>query len=153
MASVTHSVSLTKRVLVTSAVAMLVALTLIGLAMDQAFKEKTLHLAKERLEGYVLAIITNTEIQGDSLVFPEYLPSPRMDQPGSGMYAQIIVGEQAWQSPSVLGQDLPELQPVAVNERIFDAPLEYKGGTFVSNASRLHLSRGKRDLRNDPGSD
>ncbi len=127
MVTVTHSVSLTKRVLVTSTVALLVALAFIGLVMDQAFKEKTLHLVKERLESYVLAIIINTEVQGDSLVFPEYLPSPRMDQPGSGMYAQIIVGDQSWSSPSVLGQDLPELLPVSVNERVFDAPIEYKG--------------------------
>ncbi len=127
MVSVTHSVSLTKRVLVTSTVALLVALAFIGLVMDQAFKEKTLHLVKERLESYVLAIITNTEVQGDSLVFPEYLPSPRMDQPGSGMYVQIIVGDQSWQSPSVLGQTLPELLPVAINERVFDAPIEFAG--------------------------
>ncbi|MGJ8664637.1 MAG: hypothetical protein ACSHWU_13350, partial [Marinicella sp.] len=127
MASVTQSVSLTKRVLVTSSVALLLALTAIGFVMDQAFKEKTLHLVKERLESYVIAIISNTEVQGDTLIFPEYLPTPRMEQPGSGMYAQMIVGDQTWQSPSVLGQELPEVFTVEVNERIFDAPIEFQG--------------------------
>jgi len=127
MASVTQSVSLTKRVLVTSSVALLCALAAIGLVMDQAFKEKTLHLVKERLESYVLAIISNTEVQGNALIFPEYFPTPRMDRPGSGMYAQMIVGEQSWESPSVLGQELPAFSAVKVNEREFDAPIEFQG--------------------------
>ncbi|TDR19582.1 ATP-binding protein [Marinicella litoralis] len=126
MASVTQSVSLTKRVLLTSSIALLAALTGIGLVMEQAFKDKTLHLVKERLESYVLAIISNTEVQGDELIFPEYFPTPRMDQPGSGMYAQMVVGNQTWQSPSVLGQELPEVTAVGVNERIFDAPIEFQ---------------------------
>lgn len=123
----TQRVSLTKRVLVTSSIALLVALAAIGIVMDQAFKEKTLHLVKERLESYVLGIISNTEVDGDNLIFPEYLPTPRMERPGSGMYAQIIVGDQRWQSPSVLGQDLPEVIEVGVNERVFDAPIEFQG--------------------------
>ncbi|MCX7554567.1 ATP-binding protein [Marinicella sp. S1101] len=127
MVHVTQRVSLTKRVLVTSSIALLVALAAIGIVMDQAFKEKTLHLVKERLESYVLGIISNTEVDGDNLIFPEYLPTPRMERPGSGMYAQIIVGDQGWQSPSVLGQDLPEVLEVAVNERVFDAPIEFNG--------------------------
>jgi len=127
MARVTHSVSLTRRVLFTSSLALLLALAVIGLVMDQAFKDKTLHLVKERLESYVLAIISNTEVDGDELVFPEYFPTPRMNQPGSGMYAQILINDDEWQSPSVLGQDLPPIAPVAVNEMQFEAPLVFNG--------------------------
>ena len=127
MVSVAQKVSLTKRVLVTSSLALLLALAVIGFVMDQAFKEKTLHLVKERLESYVLAIISNTEVQGDTLVFPQYFPSPRMERPGSGMYAQMRVGEQSWESPSVLGQELPVFSLVNVNEREFDAPIEFQG--------------------------
>lgn len=127
MASVTQSVSLTKRVLITSSLALLAALAVIGFVMDQAFKEKTLHLVKERLESYVIAIVSNIEVQGDNLIFPEYLPTPRLEQPGSGMYAQMTVGDQTWQSPSVLGQELPEVISVKVNERVFDAPIEFQG--------------------------
>ncbi len=127
MGYVTQSVSLTKRVLVTSSVALLVALTAIGLVMDQAFKDKTLHLVKERLESYVLAIITNTEVQGNELIFPKNFPTPRMNQPGSGMYAQIITDTQAWQTPSVLGQELPLVETIDVNQRVFDAPIEFNG--------------------------
>ncbi len=127
MGYVTQSVSLTKRVLVTSSVALLLALAVIGFVMDQAFKDKTLHLVKERLESYVLAIITNTEVLGDELIFPVNFPTPRMNQPGSGMYAQIISEEQSWQTPSMLGQELPLVEAVAINQRVFDAPIEFNG--------------------------
>jgi two-component system sensor histidine kinase PhoQ len=127
MSTVTQSVSLTKRVLLTSSIALLIALAVIGLVMDQAFKEKTLHLVKERLESYVIAIISNTEVNGDELIFPEYYPTPRMEQPGSGMYAQVLVGDQIWETPSALGQELPNLQPVEINAREFDAPLVFNG--------------------------
>lgn len=128
MSHVTQSVSLTKRVLITSSVALLVALAVIGLVMDQAFKDKTLHLVKERLESYVLAIISNIEVDGNELVFPEYLPTPRMEQPGSGMYAQMTVNQElSWESPSVLGQQMPPLKTVDINQTVFDAPLEFQG--------------------------
>ena len=127
MTRVTHSVSLTRRVLFTSSLALLLALAVIGLVMDQAFKDKTLHLVKERLESYVLAIISNTEVDGDELVFPEYFPTPRMNQPGSGMYAQILINNDEWQSPSVLGQELPPIEALAINDMKFDAPLEFNG--------------------------
>jgi len=127
MASVTQNVSLTKRVLVTSSVALLLALTAIGLVMDQAFKDKTLNLVKERLESYVLAIISNIETNGDELIYPDNFPTPRMNRPGSGMYAQILVDGNLWESPSVLGQKLPELTAVDVNQMIFDGPMEFNG--------------------------
>jgi two-component system sensor histidine kinase PhoQ len=144
MSAVTQNVSLTKRVLITSSVALLVALGIIGLVMDQAFKEKTLHLAKERLESHVIAIISNTEIQDNELIFPEYFPTPRMEQPGSGMYAQITTEDQQWDSPSVLGQDLPEIEQVPVNQRVFDAPLVFAG-------ERLFRMRQGFQLESDSG--
>ena len=145
MVSVAQKVSLTKRVLITSSVALLVALAAIGLVMDQAFKEKTLHLVKERLESYVIAIISNTGIDQGELLFPENFPTPRMNQPGSGMYAQITTADLEWGTPSVLGQELPEVIPVLVNERIFDAPLEFQG-------ERLFRMRQGFELEGDEGS-
>lgn len=148
MLAVTQSVSLTKRVLLTSSIALLIALAVIGLVMDQAFKEKTVHLVKERLESYVIAIISNTEVNGDELIFPEYYPTPRMEQPGSGMYAQVLVGDQIWETPSALGQDLPEIQPVEVNGREFDSPLEFNGERLfrMSQGVTLETENGAIEL-------
>ena len=127
MVTMTQKVSLTKRVMITSGVALLLALAVIGLVMDQAFKDKTVQLVKERLESYVLAIISGIEVEQDQLNFPENFPTPRMNQPGSGMYAQIRFDDGLWESPSVLGQTLPQVGVLAIKERVFDAPLEFQG--------------------------
>lgn len=119
--------SLTKVVLLVSNTVLLLALAVIGLVMAQAFKEKTLHIVKERLESYVEALLPEIEIIEGQLVFPEQLPTPRMNQPASGMYAEIISLNDYWQSPSTLGQNLPKSVLVGTNQRLFESPLEFQG--------------------------
>lgn len=122
----TKNRSLTKSVLLVSNAGLLLALAVIGLVMDQAFKEKTLHIVKERLESYAEALLPEIEVVEGQFVFPEQLPSPRMNQPGSGMYAEILSLNEHWRSPSLIGQNLPKVMHVAVNQRRFEAPLVYQ---------------------------
>ncbi|WP_154223864.1 ATP-binding protein [Marinicella rhabdoformis] len=119
--------SLTKVVLLVSNTVLLLALAVVGLVMAQAFKEKTLHIVKERLESYVEALLPDLEIIEGQLVFPEQLPTPRLNQPGSGMYAEIIAVNEYWHSPSAIGQNLPKAVRVSTNQRLFESPLEYQG--------------------------
>ena len=119
--------SLTKLVLLVSNAGLLLALAVIGLVMTQAFKDKTLHIVKERLESYVEAILPLIEIEGNQLIIPDQMPSPRMNQPASGMYAEVISLNDHWQSPSLIGQNLPKVMHMAVNGRLFEAPLEFQG--------------------------
>ncbi len=119
--------SLSKQVLLMSNLGLILALTVIGLVMHQAFQEKTLNMVKERLESYVDALLPEIEWQDGILYFPEQMPTPRLNQPGSGMYAAIISEEGNWQSSSTIGQDLPDISAVATNVIKFDAPLIYKG--------------------------
>ena len=58
--SILRRFSLTNRLLTTATLALIIALSLIGVVMDRAFKEKTLSLVEERLEGYVFALISVT---------------------------------------------------------------------------------------------
>ena len=101
------------------------ALGMIGLVMDRAFKDKTLNLVEERLESYVLALLASVQEQEGVFIFPETFPSPRMQQPGSGMYAQIIIEGQTWKTPSLLGHDLPEASMIGPGQKAFNAPLDY----------------------------
>ncbi|MCF6299506.1 MAG: ATP-binding protein [Proteobacteria bacterium] len=117
--------SLTSRVLITSSLALLVGLGIIGLVMDKAFEKKTLHLVEERLDSYLLAILSHVEESDGKLIFPTVLPSPRMEQPGSGMYAQVISDDQHWKTPSLIGQNLPELLALEVNEKDFVVALKF----------------------------
>lgn len=141
--------SLAKQILLTAAVGLVLALTLIGVVMTQAFKEKTLQLVKERLESYSEALLAEVEIDNGQLVFPKNFPSPRLNQPASGMYAEIISTHNRWQSPSTLGQDLPPATAVKQNQRQFELPIKHagekffrlsQGVTFEQQAQNIKLS-------------
>src|SRR3546814_17127634 len=61
---------------------------------------------------------------GDIYV-PEVPPDPRFDQPGSGLYAVIVLpeGQQSWRSMSTRGPQLPEEEMLAPNQEEFRGPL------------------------------
>jgi two-component system sensor histidine kinase PhoQ len=123
--------SLRNRLLTTATLALVIALSLIGIVMDRAFKEKTMHLVKERLEGYVFALISVIDTTKENqLRVHENLPIPKLTQPVSGIYAQIKSDDYNWQSLSMLGVELPSPQLITSGETIFDAPLEYKNKDY-----------------------
>ncbi|KAA3652081.1 MAG: GHKL domain-containing protein [Proteobacteria bacterium] len=128
--------ALKTRVLLSSSLALILALGLMGVIMQQAFKEKTLQLVEERLEGYLYALIAYIEYDENQLVMPDNYPTPRMEQPASGIYGQILIRDFLWQTPSVLGQDIPEIKPLATNERIFNTRQKFGGVTY------FYLSQG-----------
>lgn len=100
---------------------------MIGVVMDRAFKEKTTHLVKERLEGYVFALISVIETtENNQLKVHDNLPIPKLMQPVSGIYAQISSENFNWQSVSMLGVDLPKPENLKTNVTTFNAPLKYK---------------------------
>jgi len=125
--SILRRFSLTNRLLTTATLALIIALSLIGVVMDRAFKEKTTHLVKERLEGYVYALISVIETTEDNqLNVDDILPIPKLTQPVSGIYAQISSENFNWQSVSMFGVDLPNPEFLETNVTIFNAPLKYK---------------------------
>ncbi len=128
--------ALKTRVLLTSSLALIFALSLMGVLMQQAFKEKTLQLVEERLEGYLYALIAYIEYDGNQLVMPENYPTPRMEQPASGIYGQILIRDFLWQTPSVLGQDIPDIEPLPINQRVFNSREE------LDNVPYFYLSHG-----------
>ena len=104
---------------------------MIGMVMDRAFKEKTMDLVRERLEGYVFALISVVETtENNGIRVHEILPIPKLTQPVSGIYAQIYNDNYSWQSISMFGVDLP--QPLKPNsgDTTFDAPLKFQGKDY-----------------------
>jgi len=124
--SILRRFSLTNRLLTTATLALIIALSLIGVVMDRAFKEKTLSLVEERLEGYVFALISVTSTTEDNqLIVEENLPIPKLEQPLSGIYAQIVSEDLEWKSVSMLGVDLPKPDNIKSGDTQFQAPLKY----------------------------
>lgn len=125
-----QKISLTNRLLTTATLALIVALGMIGVVMDRAFKEKTLDLVEERLEGYVIALITAIDVDAGQNIMVYDLPIPKLDQPQSGMYAQILSEASHWKSNSLLGYQLPIPKAVDIGSTEFDAPLKVNGGDY-----------------------
>ena len=123
--------SLTNRLLTTATLALVIALSLIGMVMDRAFQEKTMDLVRERLEGYVFAMITVIETtENNQLRVHDDLPIPKLMQPVSGIYAQIYNDNYSWKSISMLGVDLPSPLKPNSGDTTFDAPLKYQGKDY-----------------------
>lgn len=123
--------SLTNRLLTTATLALIIALSSIGIVMDKAFEEKTMHLVKERLEGYVFALLSAVEpTQDNQILVHENLPIPKLEQPVSGIYGQITSNNYKWESISMFGVDLPEPQLLTSGETVFDAPLTYQNDDY-----------------------
>ncbi|VAW39778.1 Sensor histidine kinase PhoQ [hydrothermal vent metagenome] len=139
--------SLTNRLLTIATVALFIALGLIGIVMDRAFKEKTMHLVKERLEGYIFALISVIETTEDNkLKVHETLPIPKLTQPVSGIYAQINSEDFNWQSISMFGVDLPLPQKLATGVTTFNLPLKYQGKDYFRMTKGLVFEAMNKDI-------
>lgn len=145
--SILRKFSLKNRLLTTATLALVIALSLIGIFMDKAFKEKTMHLVKERLEGYVFALISVVEPTLDNkLQVDDILPIPKLTQPLSGIYAQITSDGYNWQSTSMFGIQLAELQKPATGETLFDAPLVYQQKSYFRMTKGLIFETDHGDI-------
>ncbi len=96
--------SLLVRLLLGAGLALLLALALVGLAVDRAFQGAAEAAMKERLEAVVYLILTTVEVdsEGEPQV-AEALAEPRLNQPGSGLFGGAITPYGAWESPSLYG--------------------------------------------------
>jgi two-component system sensor histidine kinase PhoQ len=98
--------SLTTRVTLSAMIVLAIFITLTGLALERAFQQSALPAISERLSAQLFLTMAETEIdkQGQ-LRMPDNLPTPKLNLPGSGLYAWILDKENEilWQSPSTLG--------------------------------------------------
>ncbi len=119
--------SLTNRLLTTATVALFIALSLIGLVMDRAFKEKTMDMVKERLDGYLKVLLQDIDADDNgNLTVEKNLSIARLTQPESGLYAELISQNFNWHSQSMLNVPLPSPTTIARGQEHYNTPLHYK---------------------------
>ena len=78
---------------------------------------------RQRLEAHIYTLLAAVELLPDGgMEIPTDLPEPRLMQPDSGLYAEVIGRSLAWRSPSALGEkpDLPD-SPIAPGSFVFDS--------------------------------
>ncbi|HRQ64434.1 MAG TPA: ATP-binding protein [Xanthomonadaceae bacterium] len=119
--------------LTAAALALMAFLGLTGLALDRAFRDSQLSALQDRLQGYLYAFLANTEVtRTGSLLLPEPLPEPRLERPGSGLYAGISGPVHRWESPSAMGRALPFDLELAPGDKRFLGPLTtVVGGVYL----------------------
>ena len=70
------------------------------------------------------------EAEENTLTVHEPLPIPKLTQPVSGVYAQIISHDYSWKSTSMLGVELPQPQNLVTGDTTFDAPLNFQNKDY-----------------------
>ncbi|MEN1728122.1 MAG: ATP-binding protein [Pseudomonadota bacterium] len=107
----TSAPSLILRLMVGASMALLISLSLIAFAVDRGFRGAAESALQERLESVVFLILSTIELdeQGQPGV-ADSLAEPRLDQPGSGLYAGAVTPLGRWQSSSLVGVVTPPTQ-------------------------------------------
>jgi len=124
--------SLLLRLLFGAGLALLIALSLIALAVDRGFRGAAESALQERLESVVFLILSTIDVdQNGQPVIAESLAEPRLDQPGSGLNAGAMTPFGVWESPSLVGVVRPpRARLIERGTELFRGPAE-DGTWFV----------------------
>jgi two-component system sensor histidine kinase PhoQ len=106
--------SLTARVIISTIIVLALFIGLTGLALERAFQNSSQSAIQDRLQAQLYVLMAETEVSpGLELSINAPLPVPRLNLPGSGLYAWIMDQNQQplWQSTSTTGTGfIPELR-------------------------------------------
>ncbi|WOT06079.1 ATP-binding protein [Shewanella youngdeokensis] len=124
--------SLKARLIVSALLLILIVMPLIGLTLNDAFKQQVKSASMNELKAYFFAILAVTEVNDAGLQMPEALLENSFNVIQSGLYAAITIPAQklqhhqpsnhdssshsmpqitAWRSESLLGIELPNTLP------------------------------------------
>ncbi len=111
--------SLRRRLLISSALLLLVFLGVMGFGLNREFKRSVLSSAEDTLRTQVLLLMSGIEVVEGQVLPPPVLSEPRLQQPDSDLFAQLSVlpgtvnpvqqdqTRAIWRSPSLLDRSLP----------------------------------------------
>jgi len=145
------TLSLNTRLLLASSMVLVAFLGITGLVLDRAFRASADTALRDRLQGYVHALLAASDLDArGQLVLPAELPDPRFSLIGSGLYAEVVdaSGKPVWRSKSLLGLTIPFARTPPVGQREFvalaidrDLPLLSLVFTvsWETNANRVRL--------------
>jgi two-component system sensor histidine kinase PhoQ len=115
-------ISLRARVTLSALVVLTAFVALTALALERAFADSARAAMRERLFAQLYLVMAAAEVDdAGTLKMPARLSEPRLDLPGSGLYARIGNGngETLWQSPSAIGVTLPAPPPNRTSHELF----------------------------------
>jgi two-component system sensor histidine kinase PhoQ len=102
---------------------LVVALGLVGMALNSANYRSAVSSLQGRMESYVYLVLAAIEMDENGVLqVQDELGDPRLNQPGSGIYVHVHGSEMHWNSPSALGLRLMEPPEAAAGEVLFREP-------------------------------
>lgn len=125
--------SLSTRLLVSVSVLLILFFGVTILALDFVFQDLSRRATQEKLEVQVLALLSASEEDSSGGLRPEQLGEPDFDNPGSGLYGEILRsdGRPSWRSISLTGTGI-EFPHVRTGERRFGELKATDGSTVLS---------------------
>lgn len=136
--------SLAARSLLAASLVLAAFIGLTGYALERAFENWAFSVLRERMQSVLYSFLARTDIsvRGEILV-PELLPEPRLERPGSGLYASIYSANLRWESPSAMERDLPFEDGLKPGEISFKGPIRTNvGGVYMLSMGVLFEARG-----------
>ena len=124
MPAAAASPSFLLRLLLSAGLALLVSLALVGLAVDRGYRSASVGALEERLTSTVFLLLSTIDLAANGQpVISEALAEPRLEQPGSGLYAGALTPFGHWHSASLAGViDAPRVDPLARGAEVFRGP-------------------------------
>jgi two-component system sensor histidine kinase PhoQ len=125
--------SLSTRLLVSVSVLLILFFGVTILALDVVFRDLSRREIQGKLEIQVLALLSASEEDSSGGLRPDQLAEPRFDNPGSGLYGEILRsdGRPSWRSTSLTGTGI-EFPHVSTGERRFGELQRADGSTVLS---------------------
>ena len=125
--------SLSRRIILSAAIVLVIFIILVTAALDRAFIDSTESALHDTLTSQLYALMASAEIEGNDLMMPLDELDAVLGLPSSGLYAQIVnkTGEILWQSSSVLGATPPEPVSLASGEKKFKKVSRNHGDYFT----------------------
>ena len=115
--------SLRLRLILMATLVLVVALGLVGTALNSANYRSVVSSLQARMESYVYLVLAAVEMdESGTLMVEGELGDPRLSQPGSGIYVHVHGSEMHWDSPSTLGLRLAEPPPAVSGQVLFREP-------------------------------
>jgi two-component system sensor histidine kinase PhoQ len=120
-----HSFSLRNRLVLAATLVLIIALGLVGFALNAANYRGAVSSLRTRMESYVYLVLAAMEVsETGSLEMDEDFTDPRLTQPSSGIYIQVKSSDERWISASSLGLQWPQKEPARPGQIAFTEPGE-----------------------------
>ena len=118
-----HSFSLRKRLVLVATLVLIIALGLVGFALNAANYRGAVSSLQARMESHVYLVLAAMEVSeqrqpGNGRGFYR----PRLTQPSSGTYIRVQGRDELWSSASSLGLQWPRQEPAEPGQVVFTEP-------------------------------